>query len=243
MSTESPAPQWAIRLRYLCNKLTPGEQPSSNDANIQEIWQIAHLRLHRYLKYHCARIGGCDPDDLQDIASQKSLELLRNLNTTGGRITDLDAHNLPGYLSTVARNGLVASLREKRRGPVSVEDGGETAEKRMLDVSNPHDRPDMRLASKDFAVALRICAEQLEERARSMWFMRVFYDMPSKTIAAHPRIELKASHVDVVLQRSRATMQKCMHKKGYHREDMPPGTFIAVWQMFHPVGEQTEEML
>ena len=67
-----------------------------------------------------------------------------------------------------------------------------------------------------------------------IWFLRVFYGTSSKDIALHPKISLKVSHVDVLLQRSRQTIRKCMNRRGYEPRDMPPGTFVELWKSFRP---------
>ena len=92
--------------------------------------------------------------------------------------------------------------------------------------------PDRRLQRKEFVEALRGCAERLEGRARLVWLFRVFCNMPSKEIAAHPEVGLKPGNVDVILQRTRQAMRACMLRNGYEARDMPPGTFVEMWRVF-----------
>ena len=56
--------------------------------------------------------------------------------------------------------------------------------------------------------------------------------MPSKDIAVHPELCLKASYVDVLLQRVRQAIRDCMLRKGFEAQDMPPGTFAELWGAF-----------
>lgn len=143
----------------------------------------------------------------------------------------MNAGEMPGFLSTIARNGLVDVLKSNQRW-VTAEPQEIDATERVVTERAPAIDPGVRHESEVFAGELRDCVENLAPRSRRIWFFRVFYDMPSKLIAAHPGIGLKAGHVDVVLQRARKAVRACMEKKGYNPEDMPPGTFVAMWRTF-----------
>ena len=109
----------------------------------------------------------------------------------------------------------------------------------------PHTAPgaatDASAESREYAAALRECAESVEPKSRRIWFYRVFYEMPSKEIAAHPKVSMKPSHIDVVLHRVRDAVRKCMSGRGYETSAMPPGTFVALWQLFHPLDGSSKE--
>jgi DNA-directed RNA polymerase specialized sigma24 family protein len=94
------------------------------------------------------------------------------------------------------------------------------------------DPPDAAVERKEFVGALLRCIERMDQRSRRIWFFRVFYDFSSKDIAVHPDINLKASHVDVLLQRSRKAIRECMQSQNYDAHDMPPGTFTELWKIF-----------
>jgi DNA-directed RNA polymerase specialized sigma24 family protein len=94
----------------------------------------------------------------------------------------------------------------------------------------------MRVERRDFAQALRGCAEELKPRSRLVWFLRIFCSMSSKEIAVHPEVKIKASHVDVLMQRARDAVRDCMRRKGYKPQDMPPGTFVEIWKTFRMSG-------
>ncbi|NNE43225.1 MAG: hypothetical protein HKN12_03380, partial [Gemmatimonadetes bacterium] len=106
------------------------------------------------------------------------------------------------------------------------------------------ERPEDRLERRRFAESLRDCAGQLTARDRTVWFFRVFYDLSSREIAGHPEVGLKAPHVDVILQRCRQAVRKCMDGKGYQPGDLPPGTFSELWAAFRApasIPEKTDE--
>ena len=209
----------------------------------RDVWQLVHFSLSRYLRYHTSRVGQLAHEDLEDIASEKSLELIQNIDTSSGSFGRLKATEIPGFLSTVARNGLIDGLKARRR-LVQTEEGDDMTDQVTTQIRIAPDRPDTPVERAEFAQALRKCAEALDGRTRMVWFFRVFYDMSSKRIAKHPKVELKASHVDVMLQRGRESVTQCMKKKGYEPQDMPPGTFVALWKMFHPEIEvESEEVV
>ena len=94
------------------------------------------------------------------------------------------------------------------------------------------DPTDARVKRGEYAAALCGCAERLKPRSRSIWLLRVLFELPSKQIATHPEVTLNPGHVDVILQRCRQIIRDCMQKLGYEPRDMPPGTFAELWKAF-----------
>jgi DNA-directed RNA polymerase specialized sigma24 family protein len=236
MSDKAAAsPRWAVRL----HELLPDVARAPTDPGRREAWQIVHFNISRYLRYHAARLGAVAPDDILDIAADKTLDLMSKTDISAGRLLELAPEEIPGYFSTVARNGLVTFLKKARR-VVSETDDEEPTGRAGATFAGP--APHARAESDEYARALRGCVEKLEQRSRTLWFFRVFYEMPSKDLAAHPSVGMAASHVDVVLHRVRKTLRNCMRAHGHETRAMPPGTFVALWQLFHPVGESKEAM-
>lgn len=230
------APQWANRLRNLCDRTAEDTAPPSR----AEAWQIVYFNLSRYLRYHSARLGRIDPDDIADIASQKTLELMHKVDMSLGPLVELPAERISGFLSTVARNGLITFL--KKAGRTVTESGGDELTGAMRAESSDGG-PAALLESREYARALCACVQVLEERARTLWFFRVCYDMSSRDIAGHPRVKMSPSHVDVALHRVRQAVRNCMRKNGYETDRMPPGTFAALWQVLHRTdGSRLEAM-
>ena len=90
--------------------------------------------------------------------------------------------------------------------------------------------PDVRVERREFIAALLLCVKKLQPRAQRIWFLRVFYDMPSKEIAVHPQVSARPNHVDVLLQRSRRSVRECMRRRGFEPHEMPVGTFVELWR-------------
>lgn len=222
-------PQWALRLSQLCN---PTNHTRGSTAR-SEAWQITYFNISRYVRYHAHRFGGVDADDQSDISAQKTLELMSRVDNSEGPLTELSAERIPGFLSTVARNGLVTFLKKSGR-QVNIGDD------EPVRPAPPSASPAVSLESVEYARALGACVQKLATRQRTLWFFRVCYEMSSKDIASHPRVHMTAAHVDVMLHRARQAVRTCMHRRGYETKSLPPGTYAVLWQVMHPVGETKE---
>lgn len=242
METSEPTtPRWAARFKQHCHNVHRSPQDDTARSSRQEIWQILYFMLSRYIQYHTARLGSVAPEDIEDIASQKSLELGHSIDTRSGSLNSLEVSEIPGFLSTVARNGLVDLLKTRGRYASPRNDEDLEMHENTHRLQKPVEQPDVRVERTEFAAALRQCAEALDPRMRLIWFFKVFYDMRSSEIAAHPKVNLKPSHVDVVANRGRNAVRNCMKRKGFRPEDMPRGTFVELWTMFHPVAAESKE--
>lgn len=238
-ATRSQGPRWPARLKDLCLALgSARDGPEREDAR-GEIWLLLNSSILQYLQFHTARLGKASREDREDIAAQKALGLMSRLEEGLWDVSDRTPSEITGFLSKVARNGLVDLLRETGRRVEPKEDdrpewdvGGSSQESTV----NRADSPDIQVERKEFASELRRCAEQLSPRSRLVWFFRVFLEMSTKEIAAHPEVGLKTGHVDVLMQRARDAIRDCMHRKGYEPHDMPPGTFVELWRAFRLEG-------
>ncbi len=227
--------QWPSRLRHASEQLQNPPDEASRTTALGQTWKILYASLSLYLRSHCSRFGAIAQEDLEDLAAEKALDLLRRIVSRKTAFADRSEGEIASFLSTVARNELLDWVkRDARRVLPKDEDqpewdvGGIDQEAGMSTT----DPPDVSVQRREFVDALRRCAEQLEPRSRSAWFFRVFYGMPSKDIAVHPELNLKASYVDVLLQRARRTVQDCMGRRGFDARDMPPGTFAELWSAF-----------
>lgn len=228
--------KWPARFKELCGELRHPRNAPSRDRDRSRVWLLLNSLLSQYLRFHAGRLGRVPQEDLEDIASGKSLEIMRRIELGVWEVTSSDTPQISGYLSRVARNGLVDRLREMgRRVETTEEDLAEVD----FDANGPRgvksaagnpDSPDQQVERREFVEALRECADKMASRARLVWFLRVLCGMSSKEIGAHPRVSLKPGHIDVILQRSREMMRNCMEQKGHEPHDMPVGTFVELWK-------------
>jgi RNA polymerase sigma factor (sigma-70 family) len=226
-------PRWAVHLQALATRSRSAADGRPEEELCGQVWLLLHGALLRYLRLHAANLGGRTHEEQEDIAAQKALLLLRRIVSGEWQPGDRSPAEVAAFLSRIARNALIDELRSQDRfasSAVLETSSGEAAVgSRGAVPSEPVEPPDLAVERGEFVEALRECAERLQPRARTVWFFRVFYDMPSKTIACHPEVGLKAAHVDVLLQRCRAAIRNCMREKGHQPQDMPAGTFAELW--------------
>ncbi len=236
MSANIPKrPKWPARLKEISGELEHPRDETSQRTACGEAWKILFPALSLYLRFHASRVGNVSRDDLEDLAAEKSLDLLRRVVSGKTDLSNRSPAEIQSFLSKVARNDLMDLVRKAGRWVELGEEDGATRGIRLAhqeSMAGKMDSPDTLVERKEFAAALRQCAERLNPRPRLIWFFRVFYGMSSKDIAVHPKVSLKVSHVDVVLQRSRQAIRECMSRRGYESHDMPPGTFVELWKDF-----------
>jgi hypothetical protein len=59
------------------------------------------------------------------------------------------------------------------------------------------------------------------------WYLRALLERPSREIGA--RLALQPAHVDVVVQRARVAITRCMDAKGHAIRDVHPQAFVMLW--------------
>ena len=193
------------------------------------LWPLLHAGLYAALRSQAGRITPVAAEDLEDLASQKALELLLRAEEGVWEIAGRTEPEIAGYLARVARHALVDLARRRGRecpGPEDTEAWAVALAERVEEPARPEDA----LAAREFVHALRDCAGSLAPRARQAWFKRVFLDRPSREIASH--LGITAAHVDVVVQRARTTLRECMERKGLREIGLRPGLFVELWRHF-----------
>jgi RNA polymerase sigma factor (sigma-70 family) len=190
------------------------------------LWPLLHASLFASLRAQAGRIAFVGPEDLEDLASQKALELLLRAEEGTWDPDGRAEHEVAGYLARVARHALVDLARRRGRECPEAEDQEAWAIALSGAASDPV-RPEDQLAAREFARALRECVAMLAPRARQAWFRRVFLERPSREIASI--LELTPAHVDVVVQRARGALRECMMRKGHPDAELRPGAFVEIW--------------
>ncbi len=232
----------------------PGSRPARWSAGLAELgprlaadpadptargaaWQILQNALRTYLNLQMARCGSVCADDACDIAAEKSLEILRSIESGKWAPHEWAEADIRGYIAKVARNGLLDRLRRLGR-QVSLDAADET---RLGGCDLPAAGAEAAdgVHRREFVEAAVRCVRRLTPRARRVWMLRVFAELPTKTIATHPGIACKPGHVDVILQRSREKLRACLAGLGFDRRHLVPGTFAALWRTLH-LGEGAE---
>jgi RNA polymerase sigma factor (sigma-70 family) len=231
----SGTPRWPTHLRNLYCDLRASRDDARDQRVLTEFWLLLRTAISRYVRFHASSWDGITREDIEDIAAQKSLDLFCKAKAGQWDPSGHRPDEIAGYLSTVARHGLVDHLRKSGR-EIKLGNADSAAynpagpdTQNVVHHSKP---PDVPVQRREFIQALRGCADRLAPRSRLIWLFRVFYDMTSKEIARHPEVCVKASHVDVLLQRARKILRECMGEKGFDPKDTPPGAFVELWKAF-----------
>ncbi len=240
----SPVPheRWPSRLAIAVAAVHEA-RPAARERTRSELWRLLHAALFASLRAQAGRVTAVSQEDLEDLASQKSLELLLRAEKgtwdPGGRAE----HEIAGYVARVARHALVDLARRRGRECAPPEDEEQWA---VAVATHTGERagPEDLLAAREFTRALRVCLEALAPRSRSAWFRRVWLERPSREIAT--RLGVNAAHVDVIVQRARGSLRECMGEKGQAEPQLRPGAFVDVWSWLSaepvpPGGDSTGE--
>lgn len=222
---------WPLELARLQSALTTtAGDPLRRDQARGAFWRLLFQSLTRFLRYHSRTDRGADPAVLEDIAADKALELLSRAESGAWDLAGRSAGEIAGYVSRTARFGWIDHAKRAARFTAEP-DGAGPGVSRYLTIA-PGSSAD-RVESREFARAVRDCVEALPARGRRVWFFRVYYEMSSRDIAAHPLVDVNAAHVDVLVQRARRALRDCLRAKGHAIEDNPAVGFVEVWDLLH----------
>jgi DNA-directed RNA polymerase specialized sigma24 family protein len=221
------ASRWPARVVELFEGWRAGATPRERDRIRGELWLLVNAALARYVRLHGRTYGFIDTDEARDVASEKAMVFLRALENATPDASALDPARVCAYLSVLARNGLVDILRKRGRDRAFALANGDTS----TAVATPHESAEIHVQHDEFLTATSACVMQLTEKARNVWFMRAFLDLPSKRIAAHPEIRMTPTAVNMLLVRARRALRDCLSKKGFDSGDVAPGTFVVLWDL------------
>lgn len=186
--------------------------------------------LMRFLRAYSPRVRAAGPDDLEDLASAKALELLVRMESGGWGPEGRHGGEVAAYVAAVARNALLRWAERRQRQPLAAT---ADADGRFPGDSSPvftGPTSESAVEAREFVDALRACVERLQPRSRRAWFFRAFYDLSSREIASHPDVGISAAHVDVLINRARSALKTCLASRGLYPQDCPVGAFATLWE-------------
>jgi RNA polymerase sigma-70 factor, ECF subfamily len=221
-----PPPRWPGALARALDDLRGAAPGPAREAARDALWPLLHAALHASLRAQAGRVAPVSREDLEDLASQKALELSTRAEEGTWDTRGRADHEVAGYVARVARHALVDLARRAGRSCAPPEDADAWAAA-LAEATDEPPRPEDALVAREFARALVACAEALAPRARAAWFGRVFLERPSRELAA--TLGVNAAHVDVIVQRARAALRACMKGRGHADEAPRVGAFADVW--------------
>lgn len=230
----SPSPRpWVERVRALSAQLaTPLDDRRRAEAR-GELWLLLCSALAQSIRAQRASIGHLSREDVEDLASNKALDLLRGVEE--GRIVfeEDTAERIPAFMARISRNAIIDLLR-KERGREGRPSEEEEEELPTSDApSRASDRADVASSPVEFdelARAIDSCLERLAPRARRIWIFRTLFEMSSREIADHPDIGLRADYVDVLVGRVRNAVRACLAEHGFEGNHENLSGIARLWE-------------
>ncbi len=229
MEGGGPGPLWATEIARLCRQLPSSPREPDSTELLGQLWLVVNLAMRRYLRIHGSRFAAIPEEDLQDLGSQKTLELLERIVSHSWDLSNRTTSEIAAYISTSARNALLDHGRRAGRLVRPEEHEWERTMSESTPQTSPGPRDDDWVDAEEFSRDLLGCLGGPAPRARLSWFFRAFYELSSREIAAHARIKLEVGHVDVLMQRTRGAIQQCLRKAGHEATDIPAGVYARIW--------------
>lgn len=231
---------WPLEVIRLQAALLAGRSGPARDALRGALWRLLFEALMRFLRVQSRHGRAPGHADLEDIASEKALEILSRAESGAWDLSGRSAAEVAGYLSSAARHGWIDLVHRASREVLTPEGGD--IERSVEDSPGPstagHAAPTVGVEARELAHAVRDCAESLPARERRVWFFRAYYEMSSREIASHPLVGLRPPHVDVLVQRARMALRDCLRAKGHSSDDTPPGAFVELWDLLESMADE-----
>ncbi len=219
------APAWAHALREAVPSLI-GASGAERERVRATLWSTLHAALFASMRMQAGRIAPVSQEDLEDLASAKSLELMGRAEAGTWDPQPHPPHEVAGFVRRVARNGLV-DLARRRSRECPPPENEELWDMRIADRLPEAARPEDWVSAREFTSALEGCVRELAPRARQVWFLRACLERPSREIAVMAGVS--PAHVDVIVMRAREKLAACMAAKGHCSTEVRPGTFAVLW--------------
>ena len=226
-SSEVPSswPEHLLRLAAQWRGATDGRQ---RERLRERIWVLVVGALAMNVRRQAAQRAKADPEWAYDVSVKKALEILGAFARGDWKPGDYAPAQLQKYFALLARNAVIDTLRSGSQRQREREVGDAP----LAAVPTPTPGAEQQVTHLRLAESVAACAAGLTRRARLVWFLRVFCDLPTVRIACHPAVRMQPGAVDMSLTRSRRAVQDCLEKRGFEPADVGSGAFIACWEVF-----------
>jgi len=225
IAAPADAPAWAHAVRAAVPALTSARGPA-REAPRACLWRLLHAALFASLRAQAGRVAPVSQEDLEDLASVKSSELMARAEAGVWDPAPHPPHAVAGFIRSVARNGLI-DLARRRARECPPPDDEEMWDMAVADRLPQAPGPEDWASAREFVAALEQCVRALTPRARQVWFLRACLERPSREIATVTH--LTPANVDVIVMRAREALSECMTARGHQTAEVRPGAFAALW--------------
>src|SRR5262249_38761170 len=149
-----------------------------------------------------------------------------------------EPREVAGFVTRVARNGLIDLARRRGRETPPPEDD-EGWDRALAEPVAGEAGPLELTIAGEFMAGLRECVASLTARARQVWMQRAVLGAPSRETAG--ALGLSVANVDVMAQRAREALSACMARKGHSVSGVDPRAFVALWWRSGPASWASSE--
>jgi RNA polymerase sigma factor (sigma-70 family) len=228
MTLTFEAPAWAEALRTSVPAFQAARGPA-RECGRARVWLLLHAALYAALRSQAGRIAPFSKEDLEDLASGKASELMTRAEACTWEPGEHPAHEVVGFIRSVARHGLVDLARRRSRECPQLEDE-EMWDMALTDRLPAWPGPEDWVCAREFVCALEQCVRGLTPRAREVWFMRACLERSGREIA--DLCGLTEANVNVIVMRARQAISECMAARGHHSSEVRPGAFAVLWSVW-----------
>ncbi len=222
-------PRWPHHAIALCAAIRSDAAPEARARVWALLWNLLRDVLFANLRQEAARFHTASREDLEDLASNKALELLARAERGEWDPTGRSPGEVVEFLRSTARHALGHLARAHARIAHPSQASDDHRVERLSGESTML-TPEHIAESHEFARCLLACVGELQPRARLVWMLRAVYDLGSRDIGAHPSVGASIANVDVMLMRARAHLRTCLARQGFEPEPLPVGSFSLIWE-------------
>ncbi len=214
--------RWPLQLRDLVREWQAASDPGKAAALRDRTWVLLYGVVACFIRGRGRTLPSLLAD-LPDVAAEKALDLMRQLDSRAWNPARATPEQVRAYVALAVKHALIdlARLHDSH----SLESGTHQAPE-----GSAAPVQDAAIDGKSYAAAIVACLSRLTARNRAAWCFRVLLEMTTDQIARHPRVCMKPGAVDVMLFRARAAMRRCLADSGVDTATMPPGTYVHLWE-------------
>lgn len=223
--------EWPSRLVEICASLRAAGGLASTESRARA-WILLRDVLHASLRRESARFRSVTPEDIDDVASTKALDLLTRAERGEWNPSGRSRGEIVLYLRSTAHHGLLRLLEQQGRVvPMNDPETDPSVNRNRRSAQNgPVPAPEHSTEAREFATGLVGCLSCMQPRARLVWCLRAVYELSSREIASHPDVLASGANVDMILMRARAHLKECLATKGFEPGPLPAGTVALIWE-------------
>jgi len=225
-SDDSAPAGWAMRLRELVAGWFGAADERTAASLRGETWILLYGIVAMCVRSRARSLRSLGADDQRDIAAQKALDLMRQLDARSWDPTRAAPEQVRAYVVFTARHALLDYAGSRSRDVVGFDETEGAG--RTLGGSSP--TQEATIDSRACAAAIVACLSSIPERNRAAWCLRVLLELTSEQIGRHPLVRMTPGAVDVLLFRVRAVMRRCLLGKGVDAKALPTGTYVRLWE-------------